>query len=156
MTWKKNSSSLLSSIFYSGNYLEPTEPPGYKPEQANCGAHRGERCLDVLRHLVKAFTGIRTTPSKKKMLTPLLRFWAKSVARSPNIESIYMQIGIKSRRIKSRFAFLATDIGMKQYQYTQLFLEAKCSISIASFVFDQTAADYCITKPNFAQLLIKS
>ena len=30
-------------IFYSRNYLEPTEPPGYKLERANHGTHRGER-----------------------------------------------------------------------------------------------------------------
>ena len=78
------------------------------------------------------------------------------MAVSADIEGMFMQIGMKDEYQNAlRFLWLTTN-GIKQYQYTLLILGAKCSPSIAIYALHQTAAGYCVTKPNIAQLLHKS
>ena len=85
----------------------------------------------------------------------LLRVREKPVAVSADIEGILMQIGIKDEdQNKLRFLWPTTN-DIKQYQYTRLVIRAKCSPSIAIFPLHPTAADYCVTTTNIAQLLHK-
>ena len=67
-----------------------------------------------------------------------------------------MQVGIKDEDQNALRFLWPTKKGIKQNQYTRLIFSAKCSPSIAIFALHRTAADYCVTKPNIAQLLHKS
>ena len=78
------------------------------------------------------------------------------MAVSADIEGILMQIGIKDEdQITLRFLWPTTN-DIKQYQYMRLVIRAKCSPTIAIFPLHPTAADYCVTTTNIAQLLHKS
>ena len=75
------------------------------------------------------------------------------MAVSADIEGMFMQTGIKDEDQNALRFLWPTKNGVKQYQYTRLIFGAKCSPSIAIFALHQTAADYCVTKPNITQLL---
>ena len=62
-----------------------------------------------------------------------------------------MKSGVRKSFISPRF-FWPTKIGI-EYQYTKLIFDAKRSPANAIFALHQTAADYCVTKTNSAQLL---
>ena len=80
-----------------------------------------------------------------------MQLYEKSL--TTDLENIY----VKPVAIQNALHFLwPTTNGIKQYQYTRLIFGAKCSPSIAIFALHQTAAYYCVTKPNVAQLLHKS
>ena len=76
------------------------------------------------------------------------------MAVSADIEGMFMQTGIKDEDQNALRFLCPTKNGIKN-QYTRLIFGAKCSPSIAIFALHQTAADYCVTKLNFAQLLHK-
>ena len=86
----------------------------------------------------------------------LLRVREKPVAVSADIEGILMQIGIKDEDQNTLRFLWPTTNDIKQYQYMRLVIRAKCSPTIAIFPLHPTAADYCVTTTNIAQLLHKS
>ena len=80
----------------------------------------------------------------------------KTCGLSADIEGMFMQIGIKDEDQNALRFLWPTTNGIKQNQYTWLIFGAKGLPSIAIFGLYQTAADYCVTKPNTAQLFHKS